>query len=606
MAAVDIPARALAGDALLTADQVRTRAKGLVLRYVITSSALLLISGSLGVVIRQSQAKLHTISPALWYELMTAHGLGAFVGWAAFCLMGLSFWVMQENGFQLRGWSYRWAVASYWTMVVGVVGVVVTVLAMGFAGSWVFLYPLPFHSVGQWTELTTGIFSVAVISVGLSIFAYCFGLLAMGTGSDLGAPQGASALNRFGCAMGLGHIGRWGRRFRTERPLPFAVIPLTVIAIDMIIATLPLAVLLIFMVAQAIDPNVTVDPLLAKSMLWWFGHPVVYLLLFPAVACYYHIIPKLAGRELVAGHVIAIGWAIAAITNVIIGAHHMYTDFPGNVQQSINTFSQPMTYAVTIPSAISLFSLAFTMYRSHFDWSQPAARFLVFALCSWLVAGFQGVALATIEFDSKAHNTLWVVGHFHNMALIHIGFVIFGAIYYFLPDLIGRPWKSRALADWHLGLTLIGGYGMVLPWMWQGMYGAPRRFAVLPGTRYDLWSQISLPFVALIVIGTACFVVNLAATLGTPWLAGVVGPKPGAGDDLAPERGSEGLAALMVGCGTALGVIAIFLAPFLFAPVGLLLAYVGATFGARRQGAWGMVICLVGLVIGVARQIFGF
>ena len=61
----------------------------------------------------------------------------------------------------------------------------------------------------------------------------------------------------------------------------------------MIIATTPLAVLLVLMIVQAIDPSVSVDPLLAKTMLWWFGHPVVYLLLFPAVAVYYHLIPKL-------------------------------------------------------------------------------------------------------------------------------------------------------------------------------------------------------------------------------------------------------------------------------------------------------------------------
>ena len=62
------------------------------------------------------------------------------------------------------------------------------------------------------------------------------------------------------------------------------MIPLTVIAIDMIIATLPLAVLLVEMIVQSFTPSVTVDPLLAKNVLWWFGHPVVYLLLFPAVA----------------------------------------------------------------------------------------------------------------------------------------------------------------------------------------------------------------------------------------------------------------------------------------------------------------------------------
>ena len=90
----------------------------------------------------------------------------------------------------MRGWGYRWAVLSWWTMVIGVVGIVITVLAQHFAGSWVFLYPLPFSSTGQWTEATTALFALSVLSVGLSIFAYCFGLLAILTGPELGARPG--------------------------------------------------------------------------------------------------------------------------------------------------------------------------------------------------------------------------------------------------------------------------------------------------------------------------------------------------------------------------------------------------------------------------------
>ncbi len=578
-------------------EDARARLRALVVRYVLTSTALLLVGGALGGVLRQSQADLVVVSPALWYELMTAHGLATFVGWAAFCLMGLSFWVLQECGFEVRGWGYRWAVISWWTMVIGVTGVVITVLAQHFAGSWVFLYPLPFSSTGQWTELTTALFSLSVIFVGLSIFAYCFGVLAVVTGPDLGAAPGAGFANRLGCALGLGYLRP--RRFSTERPLPFAAIPLTVIAIDMIIATLPLAVLLLLMIVQAIQPSVTVDPLLAKSMLWWFGHPVVYLLLFPAVALYYHLVPRLAGRDLVAGHVIAVAWSIAVVANVIIGAHHMYTDFPENFQQSVNTFSQPLTYAVTIPSAISLFSLAFTMYRSAYDWSQPAARFLAVALVSWLIAGLQGVGLATIQFDAVAHNTLWIVGHFHNMALIHIGMVIFGAIYAFLPALTGRDWYSRRLADWHLVLTVVGGYGSVVPWMWQGLEGAPRRFAVLPG-EYLSASQIAMPFVLLIVVGQGVFVWNLARTLGLGWLVAAVGPRP-AEDE--PERPGEALAALVAACGTALALPALWHSPFLWAPLGLLLGYVAVALGARRQGAWSMLSATLLLVVGLALQL---
>ncbi len=33
-----------------------------------------------------------------WYAIMTAHGLGAFVGWAGFAVMGLAWWVLAAVG----------------------------------------------------------------------------------------------------------------------------------------------------------------------------------------------------------------------------------------------------------------------------------------------------------------------------------------------------------------------------------------------------------------------------------------------------------------------------------------------------------------------------
>ncbi len=45
----------------------------------------------------------------------------------------------------------------------------------------------------------------------------------------------------------------------------------------MIAATLPFAALLVVMIVQSIVLEATIDPLLAKNLLWLFGHPVVYL-----------------------------------------------------------------------------------------------------------------------------------------------------------------------------------------------------------------------------------------------------------------------------------------------------------------------------------------
>jgi cytochrome c oxidase subunit 1 len=487
---------------------VRTRS--LVGRYLAASTVILLASGLLGVLIRESQAGIGHLPSNDWYALMTAHGLGAFVGWAGFAVMGLAYWVLEEVGFELRPIGRWLAEATWWLMVLGVAGVLVSTLVMHFAGSWVFLYPLPFHGAHQWGRWATAVFAFSVLLAGLSIVTWCLSILHTVVGPALHAVS-KNIANRLGVALGLGFL--WPKRFATNpEPVPYAVIPLTVIGIDMIIATLPLAVLLVEMIVQAFSPSVHVDPLLAKNILWFFGHPVVYLLLFPAVAVYYYLVPKLAGRPLVAGNVIAIAWAIAVVANVGVWAHHVYLDYPsGTHQGAINTLMQPMTFALTIPSALSLYSLGLTIYRSNWRWGAVETT-LFLGLFSWLTAGLSGVVNATIAFDKTVHNTLWIVGHFHQMAIVNIGFVIFAGIYYWLPNVAGKPLWSESLAKWHIWMTFVGVTVNSGFWLWQGLNGAPRRFADLP-SGYEASTRAALPFVALIAIAQVVFVVNMVQTL---------------------------------------------------------------------------------------------
>jgi cytochrome c oxidase subunit 1 len=486
------------------------KSRRLVGRYLVASTLILLVSGLLGVLIRASQAGVGTLDSNTWYAFMTAHGLGAFVGWAGFAVMGLSYWVLEEVGFELRTVGRALAEATWWLMVVGVGGVVVSTLFMHFAGSWVFLYPLPFHGAHQWGKWATAIFSASVLLAGLSIVTWCISILDTVVGPALHAVKSGIG-NRLGVALGLGYL--WPKRFATNpQPVPYLVIPLTVIGIDMIIATLPLAVLLVEMIVQSFSPGVHVDPLLAKNVLWFFGHPVVYLLLFPAVAVYYLLVPRLAGRPLVAGNVIAIAWAIAVVANVAVWAHHVYIDYPDHSQQAtINVLMQPTTFALVIPSALSLYSLGLTIYRSEWRWGVVETT-LFLGLFSWLTAGLSGVVNATIAFDKVVHNTLWIVGHFHQMAIVNIGFVIFAAIYYLLPNVYGKPIWSESLAKWHIWLTFVGVTVNSGFWLWQGLNGAPRRFAELP-SGYEASTRAALPFVALVAVAQLLFVWNMAQTL---------------------------------------------------------------------------------------------
>jgi cytochrome c oxidase subunit 1 len=490
----------------------REIARRLTLWYLVASTAILAASGLLGWVIRMSQADVARLGDNTWYALMTAHGLGAFVGWAAFAVMGFSWWVLASLGFELRPFGAAMAKLTFWLMVSGVAGVVVTTVFLGFAGSWVFLYPLPFYSAGQWGDVTTALFSFSVLLAGLAIVTWCVGILHTVVGPALHAVS-RNPVNRFFTSIGFGYL--WPKRFATNpTPVPYPLIPLGVIGIDMIIATLPLAGLLVFMVVQSFV-DVSVDPLLAKNILWWFGHPVVYLLLFPAVAIYYFLIPQYAKRPLVAGNVIALAWVIAVIANVLVWAHHVYLDFPeGSVQSAVNVAMQPMTFALTIPSALSLYSLGFTIYRSEFHWN-AASTALFLGLVSWLLAGLSGVVNATIAFDAVVHNSLWIVGHFHHMALLNIGLVIFGATYHFLPELTGRPLWSEAAARWHVWLTFFGATFMSALWIWQGLEGAPRRFSRLPDA-YDDLAVAAVPVVIVLALAQLLYFANVFMTLRGP------------------------------------------------------------------------------------------
>jgi cytochrome c oxidase subunit 1 len=487
--------------------QARAVARSLTLWYVLASTVIFLVAGLLGAALRQSQADIVRLGDNTWYAVMTAHGLGAFVGWAAFAVMGFAWWVLAEVGYPIGRLGATLARAVWWLMVVGVGGVVVTTLVFGFAGSWVFLYPLPFHSAGQWGDWVTAFFAASVLLVGLAIIVWCVAIIVVVTGPGLGSDR--SGPNRLGAAMGLGIL--WPKRFVSAKPVPYPVIPLTVIAIDMIIATLPLAVLLVEMIIQSFAPSVSVDPLLAKNVLWWFGHPVVYLLLFPAVAIYYLLVPRYSQRPLVAGNVIAVGWTIAVIANVTVWAHHLYLDYPDGIQAAINTGMEPLTFALTIVSALSLYSLFLTIFRSRWTWTAGSTA-LFLGLVSWLLAGLSGVINATIAWDSFVHNTLWIVGHFHHMALLNIGIVIFGALYAFLPDLLGRPLYSDRMGMWHIWVTFFAATGISVIWIIQGLEGAPRRFAVLPG-QYDQMTDASIPLVVVLALAQLLLVWNVVQTM---------------------------------------------------------------------------------------------
>ena len=221
-------------------------------------------------------------------------------------------------------------------------------------------------------------------------------------------------------------------------------------------------------------------------------------------------------------------WAIAVIANIIVWAHHIYLDYPQNsVQGALNTAMQPTTFALTIPiGALALQPRRSRSSAPNFKWN--AASTALFLGLVWLADGrplgrdqrddLASTPPSTTRSGSSATSTTW--------RLFNIGFLIFGASYHYLPQITGKRLWSEAMAKWHIWVTFVAATGFFVIWLVEGLYGAPRRFSVLP-ERYDAFEVVSIPFMLIMVAAQALYFVNITQTLR------------GAGgslDDPPPER----------------------------------------------------------------------
>ena len=155
-----------------------------------------------------------------WYAMMTAHGLGAFVGWAGFAVMGLGYWVLAGVGFPVRGFGLVMARLTWWLMVLGVAGVIATTLL-----SWVsgprgsFSIRSPFYGSGNWGDWATGLFSFSVLLSGLAIVTWCFAILHTVTNREALHSVSSSFGKRLGILFGWGFL--MPRTFATNpKPCP--------------------------------------------------------------------------------------------------------------------------------------------------------------------------------------------------------------------------------------------------------------------------------------------------------------------------------------------------------------------------------------------------
>jgi len=485
---------------------------------MVVSFVNFIIAGGLALFMRTDQAGLQTTGAQVFYQLLTAHGIGMFVGWQFPFAYGVTFFVLP---YFLRRplYSYRLALASSAITLLGFYLMLLSI-AMGFGAGWYYLYPLPFYSAGAWDVFSTALFLAAAViaETGFIVFAYVSLRTVYSTkikGGGLDRFYSQPVVYRFIQSVGLDAYMPKATRDKLE-PLPIPVVGTVAAVLVLLFSTPSVIAEQLLGLGSIFAPPFDVNALLAKNLFWLYGHPIVYFAFFIIIGMYYYLIPTFANRSLPSRRWALAPWPLLIISGVGVYSHHLFLDITQPLW--INLLGQSMSYLIGFASGLTIFTLLATIWRSRFSWN-TASMFIIASIAAWMVGGFIGEEQGTIAFDVYQHNTYVVPAHFHFNALAGVVMAAFGIFYFVTPVLLGRDLPSTVLGRIHFWASALGAFGMSAAFYALGVLGAPRReFDVVLQTvsftaSYAIWLDLALVFALMVGIGQLPFLLNLYRAL---------------------------------------------------------------------------------------------
>ena len=295
-------------------------------------------------------------------------------------------------------------------------------------------------------------------------------------------------------------IGSWGwgfvvlrtlRAWRREHagvPIPLAVHGMATTIIVWYIATVGVAAEMLFLlIPWSLGLEKTIDPELARTLFWWFGHPLVYFWLLPAYVIWYTVLPRAAGGKLFSDNLGRLVFVLFIVLSSPVGLHHQAMD-PG-IPAGWKLFHTFNTMWILYPSFITAFTIIASLevagrmrgatglfnWIGKLPWSDPLVASVLLAMILFAFGGFGGAINAAYGMNAMVHNTAWVQGHFHLTVGSASALTFMGATYWLLPKLTGRDLELGLLAKvqpylWFVGMMLFSFSNHI-----TGLLGMPRR-----------------------------------------------------------------------------------------------------------------------------------
>ncbi|MDJ0756266.1 MAG: cbb3-type cytochrome c oxidase subunit I [Ardenticatenaceae bacterium] len=396
-------------------------------------------------------SSLREIGIASYYQGLTIHGVLNALVWTTFFICGFLTYAT-VNSLKRELSMPRLNIAAFIVMVVGLVTAAVPLL--GNLATVLYTFYPPMRASG-------------FFYVGLTLFV---------VGSWM-------------VGWGLLFTYRDWRRENKGEKTPFVALASLITMVMWQFATLGVAAEILFiLIPFAFGLTDAVDPQVARTFFWFFGHPLVYFWLLPAYLSWYAMLPKQANGKMFSESMARLVFWLFLILSIPVGIHHQYTD-PG-VPTGWKAMHATLTLLLFVPSMITAFSVVASLeiggrnnggtgllgWIRKLPWKDPSYAAQNLAMILFVFGGIGGLTNASYNLNVTVHNTMWVPGHFHLTVGSAVTLSFMGISYWLFPALVGKPLWSKTLGLWQSWTWFIG---MIL--MSNGLhilglnFGVPRR-----------------------------------------------------------------------------------------------------------------------------------
>ncbi|WP_085507593.1 cbb3-type cytochrome c oxidase subunit I [Thalassobacillus devorans] len=454
--------------------------------YLIVAFVAILVGGLLGLLQGMNRAGILELPVWLnYYKVLTAHGLLLVVVLSAFFTIGYFYAGLSHSLGGLLPKVRKMAWIGFWMKIFGFVLAVIPILQGDASVMYTFYPPMA----------AAPMFYIGLVFIVLGVWMLAFGAFI--------------------------NVANWRKNHKGQH-IPIISFFATGVFVLLFFGSLPVAIEVFYIIPWALGWIETINVMVSRTLFWAFGHTLVNIWYMTAISAWYVFVPKIIDGRRWSDLLTRIVVIALVIMNITGGFHHQIID-PG-ISESVKYMHVFMSLAIGFPSLMTAYAM-FAVFektarkkggRGLVGWYKKLpwgdVRFLApfIAMAAFIPAGAGGIVQSTNQLNQVAHNTMWVVGHFHLTLGMTVVMTFFGVSYWLVPYVSGRV-LTKEINKLGVIQTIVWTIGMVLmsgAMHWVGLLGSPRRTSY--STYFDNATALSWdPYLFFLAIGGTLLMIGV-------------------------------------------------------------------------------------------------